>query len=123
MSRSDLNVLDDWRGYGTEGRFEPVPQERGPYTPNILETFLAGWGPIFKPDNPACAGQRDLMIPSKPGQAERARALCNACPDLDACRRHVASSQGDWAGPGMWGGLTKQDRARMSEADRRKLAE
>lgn len=65
----------------------------------------------------ACAGQpTDMFFPDPHSKARPAKRVCAACPDLVrlACLRYALS--GDM--PGVWGGTTRAERARMREGAR-----
>jgi WhiB family redox-sensing transcriptional regulator len=61
-------------------------------------------------DDAACAGEDpELFFPKKnDGPAREAKALCNACPVLEACREYAQKSPVMLAG--VWGGTTESER-------------
>lgn len=44
----------------------------------------------------------------KERRIDQARAICNACPVLDECRRHALAAVEPY---GVWGGLSEEERA------------
>lgn len=71
--------------------------------------------PTFR-DAPCTRVDPDLFFPDPRSKARPAKRVCGTCPDLVrlACLRYALS--GDI--PGVWGGTTRKERARMREGAR-----
>jgi WhiB family redox-sensing transcriptional regulator len=64
----------------------------------------------------ACRGQDpSLFLPEKYKPADAARAICETCPELDACRAYALAAPDNLQG--IWGGLSQRQRRKIrSEA-------
>lgn len=48
---------------------------------------------------------------------ERAKAICQACPVLEQCRKHALEVQEPY---GVWGGMTESERSEILKGKRRR---
>ena len=69
-------------------------------------------------ESAACQGDEDLFYNSEDEpkgvrrrQEEQAVAVCRTCPVIDACRTHALETPELY---GVWGGLTENQRHRLS---------
>lgn len=66
--------------------------------------------PTFR-DAPCTRTDPDVFFPSPGGDPRPAKRICGSCPDLvrRACLRYALTEDM----PGVWGGTTRAERARM----------
>ena len=70
----------------------------------ILGHRVGGWV-----DDAACSAEDpELFFPERNSYAREAKAVCAACPVLEACRDYALTSPVGLAG--VWGGTTEQER-------------
>ena len=79
--------------------------------------------PLFRPANPACAGEARTMAGPTAHHVREARRICSICPDYTECVKHILGSPMDWAGPGVWAGTTQKERRRMGPKEKQQLLE